>query len=51
MGIPFSEEFIKILEQVDYFDFRSPHDWTGQEELKEWNSNNRQSPSVLAHPK
>jgi radical SAM protein with 4Fe4S-binding SPASM domain len=36
MGAPFSEEFKKIIELVDFFDFRPPHDWTGQEELKEF---------------
>ena len=49
MGIPFSEEFKKILEQVDYFDFRSPHDWTGQEELKEWNFERSFNPHPCWH--
>jgi radical SAM protein with 4Fe4S-binding SPASM domain len=33
MGVQFSDEFKKILERVDFFDFRPPHDWTGQEKL------------------
>jgi radical SAM protein with 4Fe4S-binding SPASM domain len=36
MGAHFSEEFKKIIGQVDFFDFRPPHDWTGQEGLKEF---------------
>ena len=38
MGAQFSEEFRKIIEQVDLFDFRPPHDWTGQENLKNFKS-------------
>jgi len=37
MGAHFNEEFKKIVEQVDFFDFRSPHNWTGQDELKDFN--------------
>lgn len=49
LGIPFSKEFKKILEQVDYFDFRSPHDWTGQEELKEWHLSRSFNPHPCWH--
>jgi len=36
MGVPFSEEFKKIIEKVDNFDFRPPHNWTGNEDLKDY---------------
>lgn len=32
----FSEEFKLLLEKVDYFDFRPPHNWTGSEELDDF---------------
>lgn len=38
MGARFSEDFRKIIERVDSFDFRRPHDWTGQEQLTDFKS-------------
>jgi radical SAM protein with 4Fe4S-binding SPASM domain len=49
MGVPFSEEFKKIIEQVDFFDFRPPHDWTGQEELKEFKAKRSFNPHPCWH--
>jgi radical SAM protein with 4Fe4S-binding SPASM domain len=36
MGAHFSEEFRKLIDRVDFFDFRPPHNWTGQEELEDF---------------
>jgi radical SAM protein with 4Fe4S-binding SPASM domain len=49
MGAHFSEEFKKIIEKVDIFDFRPPHDWTGHEEMKEFNYKRTFNPHPCWH--
>lgn len=49
MGAHFSEEFKKIIDQVDFFDFRPPHNWTGDEKMKEFNFERTFNPHPCWH--
>jgi len=49
MGASFSEEFQQIIKRIDFFDFRPPHDWTGQEEMKERNFKRSFNPHPCWH--
>jgi len=44
MDVKFSEEFEKIVKKVDFFDFRSPHNWTGKDELEGYPFNKKFNP-------
>ena len=45
MGAKFSEDFQKIINMANYFDFRSPHNWTGQEKLEDFTVNKKFNPN------
>lgn len=40
-GVEFSEEFKNIMKTVDQVEVRTPHDWTGQEKLEDFNMKRR----------
>lgn len=49
MGVGFNEEFKRINSQIDLFDFRQPHDWTGQEDMNEFNFKRTFNPHPCWH--
>ncbi len=49
MGVPFSDEFRQLRDRVDSFNFRPPHDYTGQEKLDDYPAEKSANPHPCWH--